>query len=401
MIAPRHTARRQNGDRQSKPGHSVRKETIVNFNTAHREYCSRPADERFTSLATYLASARHDKAYSAEKTYNTRDLQVIPADVPIDDAGTIRPTLRLQSPKGIAEFTHWSFGQLARMLGAPANYLRELPPTIAADALNWAMHDAADHATDAKLLVKANGSTPIVRACTSETYGRVWDADLAEPLASHLPNFSLPPSWEKNPDGSPVPTGAFRGDRDSFLILVDGGSIVTDPSAGGNNAMHRGVMVRNSETGACSIWIDLIWFRTVCGNLMITGGMYDLRFRRRHVGDHARRDALRTVYDAAHRWTDRPASTDEAIVRGLIQNEIAHTKEAVIDELRKLKMTQADAIAAYDRAVETEKASPRSYWGIANGITRISQDSGFQDQRFELDQIAAAVLQRGRKLVAA
>lgn len=378
----------------------------MNFNTAHREYCSRPADERFTSTAAYLESARHDKAYSVERTYNTRDLIVTPYDVDAPAAlasvaTTGRQSLRLQSPKGSAEFTHWSFGQLCRMIGAPASYLRELPPAIAADAINWGMHDALGHATDAKILVKANGTAPIVRACTSETYGRVWDVDLAEPLIEHLPNFSLPPSWDKNPDGTPIATGAFRGDRDSFLILVDGGSIVNDPSAGAGGSMNRGVMIRNSETGAASIWIDLIWFRTVCGNLMITGGMYDLRFRRRHVGDHARRDALRTVYDAAHRWTDRPASTDEAIVRGLIANEIAHTKEAVIDELRKLKMTQADAIAAYDRAEQTEKASPRSYWGIANGITRISQDSGFQDQRFELDQIAAAVLQRGRKLIAA
>jgi hypothetical protein len=375
----------------------------VNFNTAHREYMNRPADERFTSPAAYLESARHDKQYSREITYNTRDLRVEPVTIDVDGDHAIAPTptLRLTSPKGSAEFTHWSFGQLCRMIGAPASYLRELPPAIAADALNWGMHDAADHATDAKLLVKANGASPIVRACTSETYGRVWDADLAEPVLSHLPNFSLPPSWDKDANGQAVPTGAFRGDRDSFLILTDGGSIVTDPSAGNGGAMHRGIMIRNSETGACSIWIDLIWFRTVCGNLMITGGMYDLRFKRRHVGDHAKRDALRTIYEAAHKWTDRPASTDEAIVRGLIQNEIAHTKEAVIDELRGMKMTQADAIAAYDRAVETEKASPRSYWGIANGITRISQDSGYQDQRFELDQIAAAILRRGRKLIAA
>lgn len=379
----------------------------MNFNTAHHEYCTRPPDERFSSPAAYLEHAQYQKAHSIEKTYNFRDLDIVATAPTVDTTTTASPSgetpnLLIQSPKGIATFTHWSFGQVCRMLGAPASYLRTLPPHLAADDLNWAMHESADHATDARMLLKANGGTPILRACTSETYGRVWDADLAEPLLRDLRGFTLPPSWEKNADGSPVPTGAFAGDRDSFLIMVDGGSIVNDPSAGsGGGSMNRGVLVRNSEVGACSIWIDLIWFRTVCGNLMITGGMYDLRFKRRHVGEQAKRDALRTIYQAAHRWSNQPASTDEAIVKGLIAHEIAQTRDGVIDELRALKMTAQDAAAAYDRAVETETASPRSYWGIANGITRISQESGYQDQRFELDQIAGAVLKRGRQLVAA
>ena len=380
--------------------------------TAAREYAKRPADERYDTPAAMLQAAQHDRDHSREVSYNTRDLTVIAASTHnTADFGATpdQATLRLQSPKGIAGFTHWSFGQLARMVGAPAAYLRELPPAIAADALNFGLHDQAEHATDAKLLVKANGAAPIIRACTSETYGRVWDSEL---YGATLETLGRDPQWQTPPTWSGEPAGAYRGDRDSFLILVNGGSIVKDPSLanysgslGTGNAdpggLYRGIMVRNSEVGACSITIDLILFRYICGNHMLWGAMYDQRFKRRHVGDNARRDAIRTIYGAARKWADTPASADEAIIRGLIDHEIAATRDAVVDELRAMGATREQAGAAYDTAERTEAASPRSFWGLAQGLTRVSQASGYQDGRLELDQLAAAVLARGRKLVAA
>jgi len=393
---------------------------------AAREYAKRPADETFDSPAAMLAAATHDREHSREVTYNTRDLSVVPASTDgrtgAYASNSEITTLQLQSPKGRAAFTHWSFGQLARMVGAPAAYLRELPPAIAADALNFGLHDAAEHATDAKILVKANGVAPIIRACTSETYGRVWDAEL---YGATLETLARDPQWQTPPTWDGKPAGAYRGDRDSFLILVNGGSIVSDPSlrsgsvpafaagassiggslqgpnGGDAGAMYRGLMIRNSEVGACSVTIDTILFRYICGNHMLWGAMFDQRFRRRHVGDHARRDAIRTIYSVARKWAESPASADEAIIKGLIDREIAATRDAVIDELRNLGATREQAGAAYDTAERTEAASPRSFWGVAQGLTRISQASGYQDGRMELDQLAAAVLARGRKLVAA
>ena len=54
------------------------------------------------------------------------------------------------------------------------------------------------------------------------------------------------------------------------------------------------------------------------------------------------------------------------------------------------------ATEAYARCEAQETAlSPRSFWGIAAGTTRLSQDAGYQDDRLELDQLAAAVLKKG------
>lgn len=370
--------------------------------TAAREYANRPKDESFPSLAALIENAQGDKALSAERAYNLKDLKVVVSGLNGPQLGASQylpsdaQSLRLASPKGLAKFTHWSFGQTCRMLGAPAAYLKDLPPALAADCLNFGLQDS-DPGTTANLLVKQNGGEPIVRACTSDSYGRVWDADLygsvARQLTDHDSAWQLPPVW-----GGGV-AGAYRGDRDSFLIVTNGGSIVTDPSAGQDGTMYRGVLIRNSEVGASSVVIETILYRYICGNHMLWGAIYDQRFRRRHVGSHVTRDVVREIGRIAYQWAQASPARDAAIIKTLIDNEIAHTKEAVIDELRKMGATKDQAENAYMRCEQDEKVSPRSFWGVAQGLTRMSQDAGYQDGRYELDQLAAKVMSRGAKLV--
>lgn len=398
--------------------------------TAAREYASRPADERFQSLEALVQHAQHQKEASREATYNAKDLQVV---VGVPDQTSTCPiytsaggrsnapltrqeenqTLLLQSPKSAAGFTHWSFGQLCRTLSAPANYLRGLPPAIAADALNHGLSHTPP-GSDLKMLVQAPNGKPLptVRACTSESYGRVWDADLfgqvAQQIASKDDRWTLPPTWTAGESA-----GAYRGDRDSFLIMVNGGSIVNDPSVAsitpnpnnpqfnGDRGMYRGIMIRNSEVGAASITIETVLYRYICGNHILWSAAIDTRFRRRHTGQNAARDAVRELTRIAYNYTNASAARDEAIIKLLIDRQIAVTKEGVIDELHKAGATKEDAARAYELCEQTESASPRSFWGAVQGLTRASQETTHQDTRYLLDQIAAKVLAKGAKLVAA
>lgn len=398
---------------------------------AHNEYMRRPKDQRYDSVASLVAVAAQDKQLSRQVSYNLKDLRVVEA---MTDTSTLAPaangftvfpnagtTVRLQSPKGTAAFTHWSFGQICRMLGAPASYLRTLPPShIAADLTYGLQHSPVG--TSANVLVRMpNGGTPepIARSINSDSYGRLWDAELFSALQRQLVEqpgrdgaWTLPPTWTGEA------AGAYRGDRDSFVVLVNGGSIVTDPSlrnagpsiVSGNDAnssrsnqdtMYRGLLIRNSEVGACSVVIERILYRYICGNHMIWGAVIDKQFRRRHVGSHVLRDVVREIADVAWKWTSRSESSDTAIIKSLIDHEIAHTKEAVIDELRKIGATKEQAEQAYARCEATEAVSPRSFWGVAQGLTRISQEEGYEDERYQLDQLATKVLTRGARLVAA
>jgi hypothetical protein len=104
------------------------------ISTAAREYASRPADEKFQTLAAYVAAAAQDRQLSAVRTYNLRDLEVIVT--PAENRPGIAPepkdaSLALPSPKETARFTHWSFAQAApdrRARGASAA-AAQLPAT--------------------------------------------------------------------------------------------------------------------------------------------------------------------------------------------------------------------------------------------------------------------------------
>lgn len=354
--------------------------------TAHNQYNSRPQDERFPDLSAYLTHSAQKKATSGAKVYNAKDLH-------IDAAGG---TIRIQSPKGPADLTHWSFGQLARSVGAPASYLRDGlrdAPDLAAACLTHGLHHTPP-ATDLNLLLTLapDAEIPTARAVTTERYGRVWDYDLHKPMIETLTSgrdgaaWHLPTAW----DGKAA--GAYSGDRDSFLIMINGGSIVEDPSARqGTGQMYRGIMIRNSEVGAASIVIETVYFRFICGNLMLWGAAIGQTFRRRHVGDNAGRDAIRSAVKLARSVSERSAAQDEQIIRACIDAELATTQDAVIDELRGVGLTEQQARDAY-AAAERQEQNPRSRWGIVQGITQSSQSSGYQDQRFALDLAAAAIL---------
>jgi len=367
----------------------------MNLNTAQTEYYRRPADERMESLAHLVETAQARKLASKEISWNAKDLAIQPAGDPKQHGA-----LLLTSPRGLASLTPWSHGQLSRMVGAPASYIRSLPAGIAADALNYGLR-ATGTGTVANILAQKTDAGITARAVTSDTYGRLWEADLYKPIVDTFgaQGWTTPPTW----DGKPA--GAYMGDRDSFLIIVDGannGSIVTDPSLrGGDGRMFRGLMVRNSEVGHCAVSIERVLYQFICGNHMLWGAVIDKTYRRRHVGTRVLRDVLREVGQTAREWVNRPASADEALIRSLMTLELAQTQEACIDELRKMGATQADAEAAYRVCAEQFDASPRSYWGLSQGLTKTSQESGYQDERLTLDQLAAKLLAKGRARVAA
>jgi len=397
--------------------------SLAHSQAAQSNYYQRPPDERFPTLDALIAHARNVREHCAERVYSLRDLHAEPNGRGVD----------LHSLRGAAPLTHWSFGQLTRTVGAPAGYLRSLPAPLAADCINHGISQTPD-GTRANVLIRvANGTDPIVRACTSDTYGRVWDEVLysgfRDTVARHTNAYGH--DWIAPPTWTGEPAGFYAGDRDSFVIMIDGGSIVPDPSGeraaplvvagpapfaglaspgpgstspAGQDArtLYRGILMRNSEVGAAGIIIESILFRAICGNHLLMGAVLDSQFRRRHVGD-ASNATIQEIGRIALKWTQRSAAADAALIQSLISHEIAVSKDAVISELRALGATAEQATHAYETAERTEAISPRSYWGIAQGITRDAQTEtdGYQNDRYDLDRLAAQVLARGAKLVRA
>ena len=112
-----------------------------------------------------------------------------------------------------------------------------------------------------------------------ELAGRVLD------LMGEHPAWHLPLGYKDGVFGAArIPSGAYLGDRDMFLFLVDGNRALDDPTDPSQAGMFRGFILRNSDVGAAALTLDLFLFRAVCGNHIIWGFHHLAGFRRRHVG---------------------------------------------------------------------------------------------------------------------
>lgn len=358
-----------------------------------RDYSVRPKDANHVTLRDMVAQADAEMRASKEAKYPLGDLRAV-AD---------GDSVKIASARGVARFTHWSFGQLARMagMGSAVSLLREMPAQLAADNLNWGMH--REPATPAVLLVRAPNGTPepVVRSVTSKTYGRLFDA----PLWDAVDKLVQDNGWTLD--------FANRSDRDSVVTISNKRAIVRDPSVraiiddpnrAAGDIMYRSLTIGNSETGAGSVWFDGGLFRARCKNLAIWSAVIESRYRRRHVGSHVLRDVVAQLAKFATQYLNQSPERDEAIIRQLVEKEVATTRDGLVAVLREFGATIEQANAAFAACEMHEPAtlSPLSYWGIAQGLTRNSQLTNYTDERIALDRIAAQVLQRGtRALVAA
>jgi hypothetical protein len=71
--------------------------------------------------------------------------------------------------------THWSFGQLASLVGAPAAYLRQLPAPLAAINLQYGL---TSHRAEQIKTLEVNDARTELRAVTGPDYGRIYDHEL-------------------------------------------------------------------------------------------------------------------------------------------------------------------------------------------------------------------------------
>jgi hypothetical protein len=355
--------------------------------SASAQYFTRPADEKFDSLEAIYANALADQKACARADVPLSSLEAIV------NAGDV--ALRGKETGSVANLTAWSFGQLSRQVNAPAGYLRTLTPGTIATALNEGLGKVAT-ADPAQLYLKRNGGLTL-RAITTPTYERLHDATVIKrlmDLKADRPALDLPPVWAKGPDGNALHGGAYRGDRDSYVIMVDGGSIVTDPTlnfGGSNGTMYRGIIARNSEVGGAQVEILTFLFRGICGNHCIWGVENAVSSQSRHVGKVAER--FESMITNALSFFGRPESEDVTRIKALDSIMLGKDKAEVITVGRSAGLSETAATESFT-AAEQYESNPFGVWGYANGITRVSQQSGYQDQRFAMDMIAAKLMRQ-------
>ena len=363
--------------------HGIGVSTVTAF-TAHKEWATRPPDERFNSVHTLYEAARTRRLRTEERCIETVDFGT---EAVSDDV------LALRDPSGRpAALTHWSFEQLATIAGAPPKYLRTLPAPIASAAIN---HGLRRQRREQHQLFRDQAAPWTVHAITSPRYARVHHDELASrvlDLMSIHPGWQLPLGYKDGVFGAErVPSGAYLGDRDMFLFLVDGNRDLDDPTDRSQSGLFRGFILRNSDVGAAALTLDVFLFRVVCGNHIIWGFQHVAGFRRRHVGTSIQ-EAWHSSLASVHEALDADPSHDRAMLLRATTQEIAPTRDGVLDAVtQRLDVPQKQAAEAYTLA-EQHEPNPRSVWGYVQGLTRLSQRTPWQDGRFALDRAASRLL---------
>lgn len=105
-----------------------------NVNRVSSEWFSRPDDERYLSLDDLFASVKGRAERSRTRTVESAAIRVEAHRDNPEKLGLVLPG----GDEPIAP-THWSFGQLSRLVGAPAACLRQLPAPLAGINLQYGL----------------------------------------------------------------------------------------------------------------------------------------------------------------------------------------------------------------------------------------------------------------------
>ena len=242
------------------------------------EWFSRPADERYLSLSDLFASVRGRAERSRTRTVESAAIRV---EASRDNAD--RLTLMLPDSETPVAPTHWSFGQLAALVSAPAAYLRQLPAPLAGINLQYGL--TSHRAEQVKTLEVDNGRVEL-RAVTGPDYGRIYDHELVGAVQRIAGNGASDTRWKvpgvldwstgvysPRVDVTRETTTLYASDRDVFLFLVDDLNPIEAGRLpdGSPDLFFRGFYCWNSEVGAKTLGMASFYLRAVCQNRNLWG----------------------------------------------------------------------------------------------------------------------------------
>lgn len=383
----------------------------MNLFTASNQWANRPNDERFWTLQEMFTACTTYRQTSEVAQYSLGEIKV---DAPPNQDG--RPgEIVLLSPKGgAAVMTHYGFGQLCQRAAAPPSYLRTLPSPISAALLNYGIQQRPD---DKAVILhhKANGHR-VVRCMTSDLYARIWNDDVTK-WAMNLGNgWRVPPARPMNCDPSRIrtataddvlsagkfglsinigdaigPAGLYASDHDMFIFMVNQSVAIEQ----GNETLFRGFFITNSEVGDKRFKLTMFLYNHVCGNHIVWGTQHVTEFSVVHIGDNAYsryRVALQKIMQA----TQADTYHDRKLIEAAKNFILAQKREEVVELVqRRTDLSGKQTESAWQLAEEHADlhGDPRSAWGFAQAITRLSQQSEYQDTRDKLDRTGRQVLE--------
>jgi hypothetical protein len=364
------------------------------------EWFSRPDDERYLSLDDLFASVKGRAERSRTRTVESAAIRV---EAHRDDPE--RLALVLPDAEAPVAPTHWSFGQLASLVGAPAAYLRQLPAPLAGINLQYGL---SNHRAELVKTLETEDRRTELRAVTGPDYGRIYDHELVFAVRRIAGNGTGDTRWKVpgvldwstgvyNPmvDVTRDTTTFYASDRDVFLFMVDDmNPIEAGRLPGGSPDLYfRGFYCWNSEVGAKTLGIASFYLRAVCQNRNLWGveDFQEISIR------HSKYAANRFAHEAAPALTRFANSSPAPFIEGIRaarEKIVARTDEDRADFLKKRGFSKAETAKIVETVLAEEGRPPESVFDFVQGITAVARGKPQQDARLALETRAKTLLER-------
>ena len=408
----RPSARRRAPRPKRQPGSFSTRGTIMNYQvgnfdkgqnigTVSTQWASRPHDQRFLSLVDLETSVLDRFEQSTETRIKSKSFELI-----APEAKTIEDTHRLTIglPDGSERgFSHWSFGQLCQLAGAPASYLREQPTQNVASNLMWDLRHRRDVSE-----VKTYQGPDQLHAITGPDYGRIPDHEVVRAVKMVAGNGIGDTRWKipgvldwstmiYNPD-APVTkesTTLYASDRDVFMFLVDDRNPIEVGKLpnGEPDYMFRGFYIQNSEVGSKTLKLAAFYLRGVCMNRNLWGveGFEELSIR------HTRLVPDRFLLEAQPALLSYAEGSSMKLIEGVAKAKaaiVAKDEEEALNFLQGLDLSKKRAQAVWEIHQKEEQAPIRNVWDAAQGLTALARGIPNQDDRIDLELTAKRILDK-------
>lgn len=359
---------------------------MATITKALRQWASRPDDERYTSLIDMRDHFARVRQQSRELVVSSRRVHATPEE---DNHG-----LQVIVGKGEpASPTHWAFGQLATLAGAPAGYLRGLPSPLAADCINFGLAFSRDIQEIGVLTQRGDGE-PSLRAATGPRYGRVWNLDVTNALVKRFGDgvsgqWKVPGEFGKAVPVTTQNTTLYASDRDCFVFLCDEDHRITLPNRrnGEKGALARGFFIWNSEVGDQTLGVATFLFDYVCMNRIIWGAAEYKEVRIRHTAG------------APDRFVEELAPALDTYAKASGKNIVQAIEDARKDRLGDkvneflAERFSRNLVQSMLAVHQLEEGRPiESRWDAVVAATAVARGIGYQNERVELERKAGELL---------
>jgi hypothetical protein len=363
------------------------------------EWFSRPDDERYLSLTDLYDAVRRRAECAQARAVESGAVKV---EAACDNAE--RLALLVPGRDEPVAPTHWSFGQLCGLVGAPSSYMRQLPAPLAGINLQ---HGLLSHRAELVKTLETDDGRIKLRAVTGPDYGRIWDHELVAAVIDIAGNGTGDTMWKvpgvldwanmrHNPfvDITAHTTTLYASDRDVFLWWT-----IPIPSrrdvwrSDRQTCTFGGFYCWNSEVGSKTLGIASFYLRAVCMNRNLWGveNFEEITIR------HSKFAAQRFAHEAAPALTSFANSSPAPFIAGIKaarERIVARSDEGRESFLRKRGFSKSETAKIIENVLSEEDTKPQSIFDFVQGITALARSKTHQDTRLELEGKARKLLER-------